>query len=111
MDLTAESSSPKSSARAMPSIPAISLLICTYNRDDFVSAAIGSVLKQTRADFELLVWDDGSTDATADGARRALGDDPRARIVRAPHAGYTRSIAAASRQLSAPYFGWVDSDD
>src|SRR3712207_1214704 len=95
----------------MADAPAISILICTYNRADFVSAAIGSVLKQTRGDFELLVWDDGSTDDTVAVARRAAGDDPRARVVQGEHAGFTRSIAAASRHLSAPYFGWVDSDD
>jgi glycosyltransferase involved in cell wall biosynthesis len=94
-----------------PPPPAISILICAYNRADLVSAAIGSVLKQTRSDFELLIWDDGSTDDTADVARRAAGDDPRVRIVRAQHAGFTRSLAAASRQVSAPYLGWVDSDD
>lgn len=95
----------------MPAAPAISLLICAYNRASFVAAAIGSVLRQTRGDFELLVWDDGSTDDTLEVARRAAGGDPRVRVIAGPHAGFTASINAAAKHLSAPYFGWVDSDD
>jgi glycosyltransferase involved in cell wall biosynthesis len=91
--------------------PTVSLLIPAHNRADFVAAAVGSVLRQTYRDFELLVWDDGSSDATADVAERAAVGDSRVCIVRAPHAGVCASINAATRQLSGEYLGWVDSDD
>jgi glycosyltransferase involved in cell wall biosynthesis len=91
--------------------PTVSLLIPAYNRADFVAAAVGSVLRQTYRDFELLVWDDGSSDATADVAQGAAAGDPRVRVVRAPHAGVCASINAAAKQLTGEYFGWVDSDD
>ena len=91
--------------------PSISLIIPAYNREKFIRAAIGSVLNQSRRDFELLVWDDGSTDATADAAEEAAKDDPRVRVVRGPHQGLCKSLNAAAAQLSSPYFGWVDSDD
>src|SRR5688500_18234014 len=95
----------------MPPAPKVALLIPAYNRADYVSAAVGSVLRQTFADFELLVWDDGSTDGTADVAERAAGGDPRVRIVRAEHAGVCAAINNAAKQLTGQYFGWVDSDD
>src|SRR4051794_22807260 len=95
----------------MPPTPAISVLICAYNRAKFISAAIGSVLRQTRTDFELLVWDDGSTDDTVAVARKAAGDDPRVRIMGAPNVGFTRACNLAVKHLTAPYLGWVDSDD
>ncbi|MEA2708449.1 MAG: hypothetical protein QOF78_1050 [Phycisphaerales bacterium] len=91
--------------------PKVSLLIPAYNREQFIAAAVGSVLRQTFSDFELLVWDDGSTDKTADVAERAAGNDPRVKMVRAAHAGVCASINAAARQLTGKYFGWVDSDD
>src|SRR5688500_4677973 len=91
--------------------PTVSLLIPAYNRADFVAAPIGSVLRQTYRDFELLVWDDGSTDSTADVAERAAAGDSRIRVVRAAHAGVCAAINEGARQLSGKYFGWVDSDD
>ncbi|MBD6620213.1 CHAT domain-containing protein [Komarekiella sp. 'clone 1'] len=42
--------------------PLISIVIINYNRESYIEAAIASVLEQTWQDFELLVWDDGSTD-------------------------------------------------
>jgi len=89
----------------------VSLLIPAYNREPFIAAAVGSALRQTYENFELLVWDDGSTDATADVAERAIANDPRAKVVRAAHAGLCPSINAAAKQLTEKYFGWVDSDD
>jgi len=89
----------------------VSLLIPAYNREAFVAAAVGSVLRQTYHEFELLVWDDGSTDKTADVAERAAAGDERVKLVRAAHVGLCPSINAAAKQLTGKYFGWVDSDD
>ena len=91
--------------------PKVSLVIPAYNRANFVTAAVGSVLRQTFTDFELLVWDDGSTDGTADAAEKAAAGDTRVRIVRADHAGVCAAINHAAKQLIGEYFGWVDSDD
>lgn len=39
-----------------------SIVMTVYNRDRYVGAAIESILAQTYRDFELLIWDDGSSD-------------------------------------------------
>ena len=91
--------------------PTISLVIPSYNRERFVAAAVQSVLAQSRTDFELIVWDDGSTDGTVAAARAAAGEDPRVRVVAAEHRGIAPSLNAAIRQTSGQYVGWVDSDD
>jgi glycosyltransferase involved in cell wall biosynthesis len=94
------------------SSPAISIVIPTYNRETLVGAAIRSVLLQSRRDFELVVWDDGSSDRTVDAAKEAAAGDPRVRVVAAEHAGVVKSINAAAKLASnGKYFGWVDSDD
>lgn len=47
-------------------MPTISIIMTVYNRERYVGDAIASVLAQTYRDFELLVWDDGSTDSSVD---------------------------------------------
>ncbi len=42
--------------------PVISIVIPVYNREDYLKIAIESVLRQTFTEFELIIWDDGSTD-------------------------------------------------
>lgn len=41
-------------------MPEISVILPTYNSQDFLKEAIPSVLSQTFSDFELLILDDGS---------------------------------------------------
>ena len=42
--------------------PTVSIAIVNYNQGKYLGAAIQSVLRQTYDDFELWIWDDGSTD-------------------------------------------------
>lgn len=93
------------------SIPTIAILLPVFNRRDYLAQSIGSVLAQTRADWELLVWDDGSTDGSADEARRISANDPRVRVLSAPNQGVARAMAEAHRHISGRFVGWLDSDD
>ena len=42
----------------------ISVLMCTYNREEYLRRAIDSVLNQTYGDLEFIIVDDGSTDGS-----------------------------------------------
>lgn len=45
-------------------MPKLTVLMCVYNREQYVGEAIESILNQTFRDFEFLIYDDGSTDNT-----------------------------------------------
>ncbi|WP_052807980.1 glycosyltransferase family 2 protein [Methyloterricola oryzae] len=89
-------------------MPRISIIIPTYNRAAYLDEAIQSVLAQTCEDWELIVVDDGSTDATADVVAKYTG---RITYKRQANAG-----ACAARNLglacaSGEYVSFLDSDD
>ncbi|MFN6485382.1 MULTISPECIES: CHAT domain-containing protein [unclassified Nostoc] len=91
--------------------PLISIVIVNYNRESYLQEAIASVLAQTWQDFELLIWDDGSTDGSVAIANNYAQQDGRVRVVQAHHQGVAAACKAAIAQTSGRYIGIVDSDD
>lgn len=89
----------------------ISLSIPIYNRAPYLPPLIASILAQTYSHFELILWDDRSTDHSLEIAQHHATLDPRIRVVAAPHQGYTPSLQSAFSIASGTYLGWVDSDD
>jgi glycosyltransferase involved in cell wall biosynthesis len=92
-------------------MPRVSLLMAAYNRADYIAQAIDSVLKQTFADWELLVWDDGSNDDTLAVAQSAAHNDPRIKITAGEHAGQHTALNHLAKQATGEFIGWLDSDD
>lgn len=92
-------------------VPKVSIVTTIYNRDRYLAQAIESVLAQTYPDFELILWDDGSTDESQAIAQHYAKQDPRIRVFSAPNQGYTRALQAAHAVVRGEYVGWVDSDD
>jgi glycosyltransferase involved in cell wall biosynthesis len=62
--------------------PAVSLCVPTFNGERYLEECLRSVLAQTEADLEVLIVDDGSTDATPRMACEAAADDDRIRVYR-----------------------------
>lgn len=92
--------------------PAVSILVPSYNHAAFVGACVASVRAQTLDAWELLIVDDGSSDATVAAAREAAQDDPRIRIeVNAANLGTYGTLAKALQRATAPYVAVLDSDD
>ncbi|MBD2595685.1 CHAT domain-containing protein [Nostoc spongiaeforme FACHB-130] len=92
--------------------PVISIIITVYNRANYLKLAIESVLSQTRPDFELLIWDDGSTDHSLAIAREYEQRDRRVRVIASQdNLGVAKALKAAIAQSRGKYIGWLDSDD
>lgn len=98
-----------SSRDSQPGAPKVSVVIPTYNRAEFITSAIESVLNQTFRDFELLVVDDGSTDRT--GEIVALIRDPRLIFIRQGNAGRSNARNRALALARGAYIAFLDSDD
>ncbi|KPQ40404.1 MAG: Glycosyltransferases involved in cell wall biogenesis [Phormidium sp. OSCR] len=91
--------------------PKISLILNSYNPSHYLQLAIESVLQQTYPDFELLIWDDGSSDDSLDIARSLAATDERVRVIAAPHRGRGEALKAAISATTGDYLGWIDRDD
>jgi glycosyltransferase involved in cell wall biosynthesis len=92
-------------------MPTISIIMTVYNRERYVGDAIASVLAQTYHDFELLVWDDGSTDGSVDIAYQYAKGDSRVKVVAAPHQGRVLALYSCHATAIGKYICWLDSDD
>jgi hypothetical protein len=90
--------------------PAVTVLMGVYNGEEFVREAIESILAQSHRDFELLVIDDGSTDATP--AILASYDDRRFRVLRnEENIGLTRTLNRGLGEARADLIARQDADD
>jgi GalNAc5-diNAcBac-PP-undecaprenol beta-1,3-glucosyltransferase len=90
--------------------PMISLIMPTYNRASVIGRAIESVLAQTHTDWELVIVDGASTDAT-DDVVRSLGD-VRIRLVKQPeNRGPTSGRNVGLDEARGDWIGMLDSDD
>lgn len=90
----------------------VSIILPTYNRAYCIRRAVDSVLCQTRADWELIVVDDGSSDDTEEIIAGYAAADSRVRYHRQPD---NRGVSAARnegiRQARYEYIAFQDSDD
>lgn len=90
--------------------PLLSVLIDTYNHENFIEQAVVSVLEQDfpMGDTEILVVDDGSTDKT----REILGKfEPRIRILQKPNGGQASAFNLAIPQCQGEIIAFLDGDD
>src|SRR5215510_10367556 len=90
--------------------PAVSVIIPCYNLGQYLDDAVSSVLAQSFQDFEILIVDDGSTDA----ATRAILERyarPKTRVIRTEHVGLAAARNLGIRQAKGRYLCALDADD
>jgi glycosyltransferase involved in cell wall biosynthesis len=91
--------------------PAVSIIMPTFNRLEFLKPAIASVFAQTFQHWELIIADDGSSEPTRIYLR-ALQDDPRVQLILMPHTGKPSIVSnVAIREARGEYVAFLDSDD
>ena len=90
--------------------PRLSFLTPAYRTEAYLPDTIASVLRQTNPNWELIVVDNGNSDAIA-SIVRSFADDPRVRLVRQENRGYAGGVMAAAAVARGDYFCVLDSDD
>lgn len=89
----------------------ISVVIPVYNGERYLAEAIDSVLAQTHRDFELILVDDGSTDASPAIMRSYAAKDPRIRIVTQENRGHSGAANRCLAEASCEWVARLDADD
>ncbi len=92
-------------------IPALSVAMSVYNGAQFLAPAIESILAQSFTDFEFLILDDGSTDATPDIIRDFANRDSRIRPIIRENRGLIASLNQLLAEARAPVIARMDADD
>jgi glycosyltransferase involved in cell wall biosynthesis len=88
--------------------------MAAHNAERYLRDAIASILGQTLRDFELIVVDDGSTDATPGILAQFAEQDSRIRIMRhdgQKACGLTRSLIAGTARVRGRFIARMDADD
>jgi glycosyltransferase involved in cell wall biosynthesis len=92
--------------------PRVTVLIGSYDNAATLPRAIDSILAQSLTDLELIVVDDGSTDATAELTERYARDDARVRLLSiGRNVGISSSLNEGLRAARAPIVAINDADD
>jgi glycosyltransferase involved in cell wall biosynthesis len=88
--------------------PTFSVIIPTYNRAEFVTKAVNSVLRQSFKDYEIIVVDDGSTDTTTQALEQY---DRTITVVYQANSGVGAARNAGIRKANSTWIAFLDSDD
>src|SRR5215213_10236590 len=92
--------------------PLISVVMPVHNAAPYLDASIGSILGQTFREFEFVILDDGSTDASNRILRDWARKDARIRLIENRQAlGPVGSSNHVAREARAPLLARMDADD
>lgn len=88
--------------------PKLSVIIASYNHQDYIAETLRSLEEQTFEDFEIIIVDDGSSDKTVEVAKRAQS---RAQIHTQENQGVVAARNRGIEKAKGRYICFVDSDD
>lgn len=96
----------------MRTIPRLSIGLPVYNGEVFLAESLDALLGQSFEDFELIISDNASTDATEDICRQYAASDPRICYVRQPrNLGCSWNHNFVVGQARGDLFKWASHDD
>lgn len=94
-----------------PVSPEVSVVVSVYNGEDHLRVSLDSILSQEGVDLELVVVDDGSTDATLSILSEIATADQRVKVVHQENRGLTQALIQGCAHARGEFIARHDSDD
>lgn len=89
----------------------ISVIVPVYNTERLLRQCVESILNQTYSDLEILLVDDGSTDASGEICDEYAAKDNRVKVFHIENRGVASARNVGLKEATGEYVGFVDSDD
>ena len=91
--------------------PKVSVVIAFFNEEAYIDECIMSVRQQTFSDFELIMVNDGSTDKSAEIAKKHAAQDERIRLIDIEKSGIVPAVTKGISEARGEYLARMDADD
>jgi glycosyltransferase involved in cell wall biosynthesis len=89
----------------------ISIIIPVYNAAKYLERSLGSVLKQTYRNLEIITVDDGSKDDSLKLLNSFAASDSRVKVIHKENGGSSSARNAGLKISTGEYIGFIDADD
>lgn len=98
-------------AQTTSSPPLVSVLTPVYNAAKYLPEMIPSILAQTFSDFEFIIADDGSTDASRRIVQEFASRDSRIQLRTLQHVGVSHALNEGAKHARGNFIALMDADD
>lgn len=92
-------------------MPKVSIIIPTYNVENYLKECLDSVINQTLKDIEIICIDDGSTDSSGTILDEYAKLDNRIKVIHKENGGYGKAMNIGIDNATGEYLGIVEPDD
>lgn len=89
----------------------ISVIVPAYNIERYIGRCLDSICQQTHKELEIIVVNDGSTDATGDIIENYAKLDSRIIVIYKENGGVSLARLEGIKRAKGEYIGFVDGDD
>jgi len=89
----------------------VSVVVCAYNGERYLQQTLDSICRQSHEHIEIVIVDDGSTDATLEIIKKYQQRDKRIRLYIQPHRGFAAARNRAFQEANGEWIAIIDHDD